>query len=92
MLIEWYNHFESQLEKAYSVSHKIIFMGDTNIDFLKAIPQRWLEVIHSYDLSQIINSPTRVSNSSITLIDNIYVSQSVESKVFNVTSSDPIIV
>ena len=69
ILIEWYNHFESQLEKAYSVSHKIIVMGDTNIDFLKAIPQRWLEVIHSHDLSQIINSLTRVSNTSATLIN-----------------------
>ena len=91
MLIEWYNHFESQLEKAYLVSHKIIVMGDTNIDFLKAIPQRWLEVIHSYDFTQIINSPTRVSNSSVTLIDHIYVSKPqhvVESKVFTVTISD----
>ena len=46
-------------------------MGDFNIDLSKA-NKSWTETFSLFNLSQIIDSPTRVTPSSRTLIDHIY--------------------
>ena len=48
-----------------------ILMGDFNIDLSKA-SKSWTETFSLFNLSQIIDSPTRVTPSSRTLIDHIY--------------------
>ena len=48
-------------------------MGDINRDLLQDnIKRTWLEYMESFGLHQIIESPTRVTNHSRTLIDHIY--------------------
>ena len=48
-------------------------MGDLNRDLLQeTIKKIWLEYMESFGLKQIIESPTRVTNNSRTLIDHIY--------------------
>jgi hypothetical protein len=73
--VEWYTNFQSQMEKATTVSSNVILLGDFNIDFLNEIPLRWLHVYESYGFSQIISEPTRITSSSSTLIDHIYVNR-----------------
>lgn len=48
-------------------------MGDFNVDFL-TLPNSLMTSFESYNCSQIINEPTRVTNSSSTLLDPILIS------------------
>ena len=56
-------------------SKEIILLGDFNIDLTKANP-RWKNIFDSYNVCQMVKSPTRVMQNSKTLIDHIYVSVS----------------
>jgi hypothetical protein len=71
----WYEHFIDMCENAYCEGKEMIIMGDINIDFLKpnSIPKQWVDIMESYNLTQLIKAPTRVTNSSKTCIDHIYV-------------------
>ncbi|CAB4027323.1 Hypothetical predicted protein [Paramuricea clavata] len=71
----WYEHFIDMCENAYCEGKEIIIMGDIKIDFLKpnSIPKQWVDIMESYNLTQLIKVPTRVTNSSKTCIDHIYV-------------------
>ena len=55
-------------------SKEIILLGDFNIDLQKSNPQ-WTNNLDTYNLHQLIKSPTRVTHNSSTLIDHIYVSE-----------------
>ncbi|CAB4024977.1 Hypothetical predicted protein [Paramuricea clavata] len=70
----WYEHFIDMCENAYCEEKEVIIMSDINIDFLKpnSIPKQWVDIIESYNLTQLIKVPTRVTNSSKTCIDHIY--------------------
>ena len=50
-------------------------MGDLNIDLLKVDDHRpthnYLELIFSYSLLPTINKPTRITETTATIIDNI---------------------
>ena len=48
-------------------------MGDFNIDLLNQsnIPDRWKYIYMSYGLTQIIKQPTRVTETSASLLDHI---------------------
>ena len=48
-------------------------MGDFNIDFLKPLPSKWSTFITTYGLHQMAVDPTRVTSTSVTLIDHTYV-------------------
>ena len=68
-------------------------MGDFNIDQLNQsnIPARWKYISNSYCLTQIIKQPTRVTETSASLLDHIYVTRldSVKaSQVIKMTLSD----
>ena len=73
MLINWYDKFEKQIYLASCYTQNIIIMGDVNIYFLKDVPHRWSQLYKSYNQTQIIDEPTRVTEASMTLIDHIYV-------------------
>ena len=47
-------------------------MGDINFDFLKHPPKQWLDCLETFNISQLITQPTRVTENSSTLIDHIY--------------------
>ena len=70
---DWINKFDSMIETALLESKEIILLGDFNIDLLKTNNQ-WTQMINSYNLHQLIQSPTRVTPNSQTIIDHIYVS------------------
>ena len=51
-------------------------MGDTNIDLLKSsdhsLTSEFLDLMYSHNMFPLITKPTRVTNDSATLIDNIF--------------------
>ena len=47
-------------------------MGDFNFDFVINLNEKWHNLIESFDLTQSVSKPTRVTDSSSTIIDHIY--------------------
>ena len=66
------------LERASSENIEILFLGDFNQDLLpKHLPtdaRDLRQAFSTYQLTQLIKSPTRITNRSKTLIDHIYTS------------------
>ena len=51
-------------------------MGDFNIDLQSCSNSKWLNLIQLFDLTQFVKEPTRVTESSSTIIDHAYSSDS----------------
>ena len=71
--INWMDNFSSMMDAVSLESKEIILLGDFNIDLSKTNNQ-WTQVINSFNLHQLIKTPTRVTSHSQTIIDHIYVS------------------
>ena len=69
----WFDRFELMMEEVTMYSNEIILLGDFNIDLLKS-QNKWQSIYESFNLTQILTTPTRVTADSTTLIDHIYVS------------------
>ena len=52
----------------------MIIMGDINIDYHACTNSKCLNLVQLFDLTQLVSEPTRVTESSTTLIDHIYTS------------------
>ncbi len=54
----------------------MIIIGDINLYFLKKhpIPSRWFEIMDTFNLHQLITEPTRITKTTKSCIDHIYVS------------------
>ena len=92
-LINWIDEFEKEITTAINHNSDIILVGDFNIDFLKPNkqPQKWLSLLETYNLNQIIQEATRVTPDSSTLIDHVYVTNKdliLESHVAKFSISD----
>ncbi len=63
-------------DKAFIEGKEMIITGDINLDYLKPtkLPNRWTSIMESYDMTQIIKEPTRVTERLKSCIDHIYVS------------------
>ena len=70
--IDWYDRFFSLLDAVFLENKETIIMGDFNIDLLKS-NSKWDRSYSMYNLEQLIDCPTRVTATSETLIDHIYV-------------------
>ena len=69
---EWINLFEEKLSIAQSTGLEIILMGDFNIDCTSCINKKWENLVQLFDLSQLVSEPTRITETTSTLIDHIY--------------------
>ena len=69
----WYDDFITMMEKIENTENgkDILLLGDFNVNFLKNNPT-WDATISLFNLHQIIQAPTRVTNSTKSLIDHIY--------------------
>ena len=69
----WLDLFENQLEKAFSDNKELIVLGDFNIDLVRDCPvKQWNDITTSFNLEQMIKSPTRITDTTSTIIDHIY--------------------
>lgn len=69
------NQLELILNKLYNPSNEIILCGDFNVNYLNDNTRKDClnSLLASYNLYSIIDFPTRISNNSCSLIDNIYI-------------------
>ncbi|KAK3103380.1 hypothetical protein FSP39_018833 [Pinctada imbricata] len=71
--VAWVEAFATEVNNAVSCDdNEIILMGDFNIDLNKDPPSYWTSALETFNLSQVINTNTRVTANSNTLIDHIY--------------------
>ena len=74
----WLYNMEESMYKIYSENKPTILMGDININIMSdkkdKLQESWISLTTNIQLNQIIKEPTRVTNTSETLIDHIYVS------------------
>lgn len=74
------NVLEESLAEAYLVRDEVVCCGDFNVDLLQlsSPASKCLQrVTESFDLTQIVDAPTRVTATSSTLIDLFFVSSTV---------------
>ena len=69
--LEWYDDFTQMLDTAHHSGAEILILGDININMLVPNPI-WETTTALFGLKQLINTPTRVTASSSTLLDHIY--------------------
>ena len=67
----WFDYFVSMLDNANATGRNVLLLGDFNIDMLKR-NSAWDSTTALFGLSQLVNTPTRVTASTSTLIDHIY--------------------
>ena len=75
--VSWNDAFVSYVDHCYDLADEVTILGDFNFNlFDKDVKRKWLEnVIGQLSLFQLITEPTRVSESSSSLIDHIYTSK-----------------
>ena len=71
--VEWRDKFTVLMDAVSLIGKEIIILGDFNQNLIKN-NRLWTERFEPYNLTQIIDCPTRVAKKSKTLIDHIYVS------------------
>lgn len=69
---DWIDLFEEELSLAQTTGYEIIIMGDFNIDFINCSNNKWLHLIELFDLKQLVNHPTRITQYSSSIIDHVY--------------------
>jgi exonuclease III len=69
------NQLESVLNQIYNSSTGVILCGDFNIDYLDDNYRKHLldSLLASFGLYSTLKFPTRISNTTVSLIDNIYI-------------------
>ena len=70
----WMDFFEEELSIAQTSGFEVILMGDFNIYLNVCTNTKWLNLINLFDLTQLVIEPTRMSQTSTTLIDHVYAS------------------
>ncbi len=70
---EWFDSFVCMLDKVstYKNNVDLLLLGDFNIDMLKQ-HSSWDSTLNLFGLTQLVSSPTRITETSSTLIDHIY--------------------
>ena len=84
--------FKILLRQAKETKLPFLVSGDLNIDISRKnhITNEYLDIIQYHQCSQLIESPTRITHKSSTIIDHIITSNEIiaESAVINATVSD----
>ena len=77
--VSWIDDMEVQLYKAKRTNYKLTMLGDFNMNLLKLCSySKWNMLIKSFDLQQLVTKPTRVTDTTATVIDHIYISDWLE--------------
>ena len=70
-LASWVEDFIDMMDRVHSCCLNIIILGDFNINLLEK-QSRWLDSTQLFGLEQLITEPTRITQTSATLLDHIY--------------------
>ena len=65
------------LDLAFGITPNVLLTGDVNIDLLEKSDNVLFDILRSYNLTNIVDSPTRVTNATRKLLDPFIVSDTV---------------
>ena len=69
----WVDGLANEIRKATScVDTEVLLFGDFNINYAIEPPQFWVNALEEFNMSQVITTPTRVTDKSCTLLDHVY--------------------
>jgi hypothetical protein len=85
--VEFWSQLENCLEKAHELLKYIVLLGDVNEDQLNHSNHKLRDISIINNMSNVINQPTRVSNTSATFIDPIVISSEIKSFDFVVSET-----
>lgn len=74
---DYWTRLTLSIELALSLNEKIVIVGDLNSDLLSIHNNKLFELINDTNLYNVINNPTRTSETSSTLLDPIILSESI---------------
>ena len=78
---------QSSIEEASNYTPYVILTGDTNIDFLQLPNSQLRDCLSLFNITNVIDEPTRITPNAATLIDPVLVSDScivLDSGILNV--------
>ena len=55
-----------------ATGHEIILMGDFNIDYSHCSNTKWRNLMQLFELTQLANNATRITETTSSIIDHIY--------------------
>ena len=67
------NELQPSIEKALDYTSNVVLLGDINVDFINLSNTQILDSLTLFNLTNVINEPTRISGNSSTLTDPIIV-------------------
>jgi endonuclease/exonuclease/phosphatase family metal-dependent hydrolase len=85
-VIHFLNILEAICNRIHIKSKNVILCGDINMNYLDDMDNnkiRMVSLLASYHLTSIVDFPTRVSNTSATANDNIFINRNVN-KTFSI--------
>lgn len=68
----WVTKFEDMMDAATKNQTDVALLGDFNIDVLHSTPPSWQLTLDLFGLKQLVTQPTRIAETTKTLIDHIY--------------------
>ena len=74
---EYWARLNDAIGLAYQVNENIVIFGDLNSDLMSLNNNKLIDLMRLFDLKNVIEKPTRVTNHSITLFDPIIVSDTI---------------
>ena len=72
------NELQPFIEQALDYTPNIILLGDINVDFINLSSTQILDCLTLFNLTNVIQEPTRIFGNSSTLIDPIIVSDACQ--------------
>ena len=83
------NDLSSLFTKCAELDLPTTYVGDLNIDLIKTnrFARDYENMIQSYELSQLVTSPTRICKTTKTLIDHVCVNQKVKATSITINST-----
>ena len=72
--IDWKDKFSCMLDTVSIDATEILLLVDFNIDLLKP-KVTWTDKMSSYNFTQLVDKPTRITPTSKTLLDHIYTTE-----------------
>ena len=71
---DWIERVEHAIEKANTEQKEIILLGDFNFNLLSETraTKQWLDITDNLNLKQLVEAPTRVTDTTRTLIDHAF--------------------
>lgn len=81
----------------FDYNSQVLYFGDTNMNILNKPKhiRKYMEILDTYVLRQLVQVPTRVTHETSTLIDHVLSNDKIDSKVFvledNISDHQPVL-